>query len=61
MMRRTHRGQIRDVVSATTTARHHVVHFEPPATHQEVLNTYRLFGEHVIPHFKAKEKRAAAE
>src|ERR1051326_3350082 len=32
-----------------------------PATHQEVLNTYRLFGEEVIPHFKAKEKRAAAE
>jgi alkanesulfonate monooxygenase SsuD/methylene tetrahydromethanopterin reductase-like flavin-dependent oxidoreductase (luciferase family) len=32
-----------------------------PATHQEVLNTYRLFGEQVIPHFKNKEKRAAAE
>jgi alkanesulfonate monooxygenase SsuD/methylene tetrahydromethanopterin reductase-like flavin-dependent oxidoreductase (luciferase family) len=32
-----------------------------PATHHEVLNTLRLFGEHVIPHFKAKEKRAATE
>ena len=32
-----------------------------PARHEEVLNTLRLFGEAVIPHFKAKEKRAAAE
>jgi alkanesulfonate monooxygenase SsuD/methylene tetrahydromethanopterin reductase-like flavin-dependent oxidoreductase (luciferase family) len=32
-----------------------------PATHQEVLHTLRLFGEQVIPHFQAKEKRSAAE
>jgi alkanesulfonate monooxygenase SsuD/methylene tetrahydromethanopterin reductase-like flavin-dependent oxidoreductase (luciferase family) len=31
-----------------------------PAAHEEVLNTLRLFGEQVIPHFRAKEKRAAA-
>jgi alkanesulfonate monooxygenase SsuD/methylene tetrahydromethanopterin reductase-like flavin-dependent oxidoreductase (luciferase family) len=31
-----------------------------PAEHQEVLNTMRLFGEQVIPHFRAKKKRAAA-
>ena len=31
-----------------------------PATHEEVLNTMRLFGEQVIPHFRAKEKRVAA-
>ena len=30
-----------------------------PAQHQEVLNTIRLFGEQVIPHFQAKEPRAA--
>ena len=30
-----------------------------PAAHEEVLNTLRLFGRHVIPHFRAKEKRAA--
>jgi len=29
-----------------------------PAQHQEVLNTIRLFGEQVIPHFQAKEQRA---
>ena len=28
-----------------------------PAAHEEVLNTLRLFGRHVIPHFRAKEKR----
>ena len=32
-----------------------------PAAHAEVLNTLRLFGEQVIPHFRAKEKREAAE
>jgi len=32
-----------------------------PATHEEVINTMRLFGEQVIPHFRAKEKRAAAD
>ncbi len=26
-----------------------------PAQHQEVLNTIRLFGEQVIPHFQARE------
>ena len=31
-----------------------------PAAHEEVLNTMRLFGEQVIPHFRGKEKRAAA-
>jgi alkanesulfonate monooxygenase SsuD/methylene tetrahydromethanopterin reductase-like flavin-dependent oxidoreductase (luciferase family) len=30
-----------------------------PAQHQEVLHTMRLFGEQVIPHFQAKEPRAA--
>jgi alkanesulfonate monooxygenase SsuD/methylene tetrahydromethanopterin reductase-like flavin-dependent oxidoreductase (luciferase family) len=29
------------------------------ATHQEVMNSIRLFGKHVIPHFKDKEQRAA--
>jgi alkanesulfonate monooxygenase SsuD/methylene tetrahydromethanopterin reductase-like flavin-dependent oxidoreductase (luciferase family) len=28
-----------------------------PARHEEVLNTMRLFGEHIIPHFRAKEGR----
>jgi alkanesulfonate monooxygenase SsuD/methylene tetrahydromethanopterin reductase-like flavin-dependent oxidoreductase (luciferase family) len=28
-----------------------------PARHEEVLNTIRLFGEQVIPHFEAREKR----
>jgi hypothetical protein len=27
--------------------------------HQEVLQTLRLFGEQVIPHFQAKEQRTA--
>jgi alkanesulfonate monooxygenase SsuD/methylene tetrahydromethanopterin reductase-like flavin-dependent oxidoreductase (luciferase family) len=31
-----------------------------PAAHEEVLNTLHLFGEQVIPHFRAKEKRKAA-
>src|ERR671939_170692 len=30
-----------------------------PAQHQEVLHTIRLFGEHVIPYFQAKEQRGA--
>jgi hypothetical protein len=30
-----------------------------PAQHEEVLHTIRLFGEQVIPHFKARERRAA--
>jgi hypothetical protein len=29
-----------------------------PAKHEEVLHTLRLFGEQVIPHFRAKELRA---
>src|SRR5437667_421987 len=28
-----------------------------PAQHQEVLHTLRLFGEHVIPYFQAREPR----
>jgi alkanesulfonate monooxygenase SsuD/methylene tetrahydromethanopterin reductase-like flavin-dependent oxidoreductase (luciferase family) len=31
-----------------------------PATHQEVLNSLRLFGKYVIPHFKEKERRSRA-
>ena len=30
-----------------------------PAAHEEVMNTIRLFGKYVIPHFKEKEKRQA--
>ena len=30
-----------------------------PAQHSEVLHTLRLFGEQVIPHFRAREPRAA--
>jgi alkanesulfonate monooxygenase SsuD/methylene tetrahydromethanopterin reductase-like flavin-dependent oxidoreductase (luciferase family) len=30
-----------------------------PARHDEVLNTIRLFGEQVIPHFEAREARRA--
>ncbi len=31
-----------------------------PARHEEVLNTMRLFGEQIIPRFKAKETRPTA-
>jgi alkanesulfonate monooxygenase SsuD/methylene tetrahydromethanopterin reductase-like flavin-dependent oxidoreductase (luciferase family) len=31
-----------------------------PARHEEVLHTLRLFGEQVIPHFRAKEQRAVS-
>lgn len=31
-----------------------------PATHEEVLNSLRLFGKYVIPHFKEKKRRAQA-
>ena len=27
-----------------------------PASNEETMNTLRMFGKHVIPHFKAKEK-----
>ena len=27
-----------------------------PESHEETMNTLRMFGEHVIPYFKAKEK-----
>ena len=27
-----------------------------PARHDEVMNTLKMFGNHVIPHFRAKEK-----
>ena len=30
-----------------------------PQTHEEVMNTLTMFGEHVIPHFRAKEKANA--
>ena len=30
------------------------------ATHEEVMNSIRLFGEYVIPHFREKEKRQKA-
>ena len=30
------------------------------ATHEEVMNSIRLFGEYVIPHFREKEKRQQA-
>ncbi len=29
-----------------------------PATHEETMNTLAMFGKHVIPHFKQKEKAA---
>jgi alkanesulfonate monooxygenase SsuD/methylene tetrahydromethanopterin reductase-like flavin-dependent oxidoreductase (luciferase family) len=31
-----------------------------PATHEEVMNTIRLFGKYVIPHFREKEKAQAS-
>ncbi|MQG13944.1 MAG: LLM class flavin-dependent oxidoreductase [SAR202 cluster bacterium] len=31
-----------------------------PASHEEVMNTLTMFGKHVIPHFRAKEKAQAA-
>ena len=30
-----------------------------PAANEEVMNTIRLFGKYVIPHFKDKEKAQA--
>ena len=27
-----------------------------PATHQETMNTLQMFGQHIIPHFQAKQK-----
>ena len=27
------------------------------ATHQEVMNSIRLFGKYIIPHFREKERR----
>ena len=32
-----------------------------PAAHEEVMNTIRVIGNHVIPHFRAKEKCQAKE
>ena len=29
-------------------------------THQEVMNSLRLFGKYVIPHFQEKERKALA-
>ena len=31
-----------------------------PVSHEEVMESLRLFGKHVVPHFAAKEKKAAA-
>jgi alkanesulfonate monooxygenase SsuD/methylene tetrahydromethanopterin reductase-like flavin-dependent oxidoreductase (luciferase family) len=31
-----------------------------PATHAEVMNSIRLFGRYVIPHFRERERRARA-
>ena len=31
-----------------------------PARHEEVMNTLTMFGKHVIPHFRAKEKAGAS-
>ena len=31
-----------------------------PSTHEEVMESLRLFGKYVVPHFAAKEKKAAA-
>ena len=31
-----------------------------PARHEEVMNTLTMFGKHVIPHFRAKEKSHAS-
>ena len=30
----------------------------PTTTHQDAMQTLRLFGKYVVPHFKEKEKRA---
>ena len=30
------------------------------ATHQKVMNSIRLFGKYVIPHFQEKEKASLA-
>ena len=32
-----------------------------PASHEEVMNTIRVIGDHVIPHFREKEKRQARD
>ena len=32
-----------------------------PATHEEVMNTIRVLGDHVIPHFRAREERQAKQ
>jgi alkanesulfonate monooxygenase SsuD/methylene tetrahydromethanopterin reductase-like flavin-dependent oxidoreductase (luciferase family) len=32
-----------------------------PAQHEEVMHTLRLFGDQVIPHFQARERRSAFE
>jgi alkanesulfonate monooxygenase SsuD/methylene tetrahydromethanopterin reductase-like flavin-dependent oxidoreductase (luciferase family) len=31
-----------------------------PTTHEEAINTIRLFGKYVIPHFKRKEQKSVA-
>ena len=32
-----------------------------PASHEEVMNTIRVIGDHVIPHFRKKEEREARD
>ena len=32
-----------------------------PTTHEEAMNTIRLFGKYVIPHFKTKEQKAKGQ
>jgi alkanesulfonate monooxygenase SsuD/methylene tetrahydromethanopterin reductase-like flavin-dependent oxidoreductase (luciferase family) len=36
------------------------IQISPSTPHQEAMNTIRLFGKYVIPHFQAKEKTAQA-
>ena len=31
-----------------------------PARHEEVLHTIRMFGEQIIPYFRAKDEKRAA-
>ena len=31
-----------------------------PVSHQEVMESLRLFGKYIIPHFRAKARQAAA-
>jgi hypothetical protein len=48
------------VVWRSGSRRRSLLYAVGPAAHEGVLNTVRLFGEQVISHFRAEEKRAAA-